>query len=101
MKCIRSVCFVTLILIVVAAQSVIPAAAQTMQQGISVQLAITNNAAPAPDGFFDRSQAGRRNSIATQDYGTEELAADRTQMTRQTKILPTILSSLFRDLDCL
>src|SRR5207247_10933638 len=59
------------------------------------------HAAPAPDGFFDRSQAGRRNSIATQDYGTEELAADRTQMTRKTKILPTILSSLFRDLDCL
>ena len=49
MKSLLSVCFVTLTLIVVAARNVVPTTAQTMRQGVSVQLAITNNAAPMPD----------------------------------------------------
>jgi biopolymer transport protein ExbD len=48
MKCLLSVCFVAFALIVIAARNV-PTTAQTMQQGISVQLAATNNAAPVPD----------------------------------------------------
>lgn len=47
MRCLLSVCFAAFTLLVIA-QIAAPKRSQTMQQGISVQLAVTGNAVPMP-----------------------------------------------------
>lgn len=52
MRCLLSVCFAAFTLLVIA-RTAAPKKAQTMQQGISVQLAVTGNATPMPQADYE------------------------------------------------
>ena len=49
MKCLLSVCLVSLACLAVAARNMAPGGAQALRQGVSVQMAVTANAAPMPE----------------------------------------------------
>jgi biopolymer transport protein ExbD len=75
MKCLLSVCFVAFTLIVVAARTGFLTSAQTLQKGISVVMAKTQNATPMPEA--DNADAWIVAVTPSGDlyFGTDEVTA--------------------------
>ena len=76
MKCLLSVCFVTLTLMVIGAGTVPTVNAQAMQQGVSVQLAVTNHAAPVPEADNEEAWIVTVTSSGSLYFGVQPVTLD-------------------------